>query len=49
MAISNIIVMIKQSYKGNDINELKTITKQELLDRGYDDTIINEYIEYIDI
>jgi hypothetical protein len=49
MAISNIIVMIKQSYKGNDINELKSITKQELIDRGYDDTIINEYIEYIDI
>jgi hypothetical protein len=49
MAISNIIVMIKQSYTGNDVNELKTITKKELLDRGYNNTIINQYIEYIDI
>jgi hypothetical protein len=49
MAISNIIVMIKQSYTGGDVNELKAITKKELLDRGYDDIIINEYIGYIDI
>jgi hypothetical protein len=49
IAISNIIVMIKQSYKGDDVKELKAITKKELLDRGYDDDKINEYIEYVDI
>jgi len=45
MAISNMIVMIKQSYKWDDINELKDITKTELLDRGYDNYKNTEYID----
>jgi predicted lipid-binding transport protein (Tim44 family) len=49
MAISNIIVMIKQSYKGNDIDELKELVKKEFLEQIYSLDIITEYIQYIDI
>jgi len=51
MAISNIIIMIKKKYKGVkfSLQELKDITKQELLERGYDIDVITEYIEHIDI
>jgi len=51
MAISNIIIMITRNYKGVkcSLQELKDITKHELLERGYNMDVIKEYIEYIDI
>jgi Leucine-rich repeat (LRR) protein len=49
MAISNIIVMIKQNFKGETEEELKDEVKKALLERGYDEEIINEYLEYIEI
>jgi Leucine-rich repeat (LRR) protein len=49
MAISNIIIMVKNSYKGDNVDELKGLVKTELLERGYVlDTII-EFLEYVDI
>jgi hypothetical protein len=49
MAISNIIVMVKNSYKGDNIDELKGLVKNELLERGYVLNTITEYLEYVDI
>jgi Leucine-rich repeat (LRR) protein len=49
MAISNIIVMVKNSYKGDNVDELKELVKTELLERGYVLNTIIEYLEYIDI
>jgi len=49
MAISNVIVMIKNNYKGDNVEELKDIIKNELSERGYDDDKINEYIDYVEI
>jgi Leucine-rich repeat (LRR) protein len=49
MAISNVIVMIKNNYKGNNLDELKDIITKELLDRGYSEDKINEYIDYVEI
>jgi Leucine-rich repeat (LRR) protein len=49
MAISNIIVMVKKSYKDDNVDELKELVKTELLERGYALNTITEYIEYIDI
>jgi Leucine-rich repeat (LRR) protein len=49
MAISNIIVMVKNSYKDDNVDELKELVKTELLERGYALNTITEYLEYIDI
>ena len=49
MAISNVIVMIKNNYKGSDVNELKEIITKDLLNRGYSEDKINEYIDYVEI
>jgi hypothetical protein len=49
MAISNIIIMVKNSYKGDNVDELKGLVKTELLERGYVLDTITEYIEYVDI
>jgi Leucine-rich repeat (LRR) protein len=49
MAISNIIIMIKNSYKGDNVDELKELVKTALLERGYALDTITEYLEYIDI
>jgi hypothetical protein len=49
MAISNIIVMVKNSYKGDNVDELKGLVKNELLERGYALDTITEYLEYVDI
>jgi Leucine-rich repeat (LRR) protein len=49
MEISNIIVMIKQNYKGNDENELKELIKTELTEREYPNDKIEEYIEYVEL
>jgi hypothetical protein len=47
--LSNIIVMIKQSFKGDSIDELHTLVRKELLERGYENELINEYVEYIEL
>jgi Leucine-rich repeat (LRR) protein len=49
MEISNIIVMIKNNYKGNDENELKKLIKEELEERNYSNDKIKEYIEYVEL
>ena len=49
MAISNIIVMIKQGFKGETEEELKEEVKKELIERGYDQEIIDEYVEYVEL
>jgi Leucine-rich repeat (LRR) protein len=49
MAISNIIVMIKQNYSGDNEDELKDEVKKELLGRGYDEAVINEYLEFVEL
>jgi Leucine-rich repeat (LRR) protein len=49
MAISNIIIMVKNSYKGDNVDELKGLVKTELLERGYVLDTITEYLEYVDI
>jgi hypothetical protein len=49
IAISNIIVMVKNSYKGDNVDELIGLVKTELLERGYALNTITEYIDYIDI
>jgi Leucine-rich repeat (LRR) protein len=49
MAISNIIVMIKQNFKGDTEEELKQEVKKELTERGYSNEIIEEYLEYVEL
>jgi Leucine-rich repeat (LRR) protein len=49
MGISNIIIMIKNKYEGDNLDELKSIVEKELLERGYEQEKINEYLEYIEI
>jgi Leucine-rich repeat (LRR) protein len=49
MAISNIIVMLKQNYSGDNEEELKDEVKKELLGRGYNEGVINTYIEYVEL
>jgi hypothetical protein len=49
MEISNIIVMIKQSFKGDSIDELHEIVKKELLERGYGEDKINEYLAFVEL
>jgi hypothetical protein len=49
MAISNIIVMLKQNYSGDNEEELKEEVKKALLERGYDEQIINTYIEFVEL
>ena len=46
-AIGNIIVMIIAQNKDKNITEQKAICKVELLSRGYELNIIDEWIEYI--
>ena len=49
MGISNIIVMLRKNYKGESETELKEIIKKELLERGYEEGKIEEYLEYVEI
>jgi Leucine-rich repeat (LRR) protein len=49
MAISNVIVMIRNNYKGDNLEELKDIIRKELQERGYDNDKIDEYIDYVEI
>jgi Leucine-rich repeat (LRR) protein len=49
MGIFNVIIMIKNNYKGDNVEELKEIITKELLDRGYLQDKINEYIDYVEI
>jgi Leucine-rich repeat (LRR) protein len=49
MELSNIIVMVKNNYNGNSVDELKELARKELLERGYEEELINEYVEYIEI
>jgi Leucine-rich repeat (LRR) protein len=49
MEISNIIVMMKQNYKGNDENELKDLIKKELQERNYSKEVIEEYLEFVEL
>jgi Leucine-rich repeat (LRR) protein len=49
MAISNIIIMIKKNYGGNDEDELKEIVKNELQERQYSKEVIEEYLEYVEL
>ena len=45
--IGNIIVMIIAKNKDKNITEQKTLCKVELLSRGYELNIIDEWIDYI--
>jgi Leucine-rich repeat (LRR) protein len=49
MEISNVIVMIKNNYNGDNVDELKELVRKELLERCYEDEIITEYVDYIEI
>jgi Leucine-rich repeat (LRR) protein len=49
MELSNIIVMIKNNYNGDNVDELKEITRKELLERGYDNELITEYVEFVEL
>jgi Leucine-rich repeat (LRR) protein len=49
MEISNIIVMIKNNYKGNDENELKKLIKNELLERNYSNDKIEEFLAFVEL
>ena len=49
MAISNIIVTIKNGYSGNNEEELKELARKELQERGYSEEVIEDYIEYIEL
>jgi hypothetical protein len=44
--IGNIISLMKSKY--SDINEIIENVKKELLDRGYTNEVINEWISYIE-
>jgi hypothetical protein len=41
--------MVKNTYNGECVDELKRLVKTELLERGYALDTITEYIEYVDI
>ena len=43
--ISNIIIMIRKKY--SDISTQKTEAISELIKRGYEDEVINEWIVYL--
>ena len=43
--LTNIIMSLKNKYVDN--NELKDQVKKELLDRQYDNKVIDEWLEYI--
>jgi Leucine-rich repeat (LRR) protein len=49
MGLSNVIIMIKNKYEGDNLDELKSIVEKELLERGYEQEKINEYLDYIEI
>ena len=44
--ISNIIITLQKKIK--DIEELKKAIKDEMTERGYDETTINEWVIYIE-
>ena len=46
--IGNIIILIKNNMKNYTINEHKLLVKNELKERGFDENIIEEYINYIE-
>jgi Leucine-rich repeat (LRR) protein len=47
--ISNIIVMIKNNYKGESVDELHELVRNELSERGYEEELINEYLEFVEL
>jgi Leucine-rich repeat (LRR) protein len=49
MEISNIIVMIKNNYKGNNENELKELIKTELTEREYPNDKIEEFLDFVEL
>jgi hypothetical protein len=49
MELSNIIVIVKNNYSGDSVDELKELVRKELLERGYSQEIIGEYVEYIEL
>ena len=46
--IGNIIVLIKNNMERYTIDEHKILVKNELTQRGFDENIIEEYINYIE-
>ena len=44
-AISNIIILFQKKYSGS---ELKDVVHKELIDRGYTDEVIKEWIDFIE-
>jgi Leucine-rich repeat (LRR) protein len=49
MAISNIIVMMKKNYSGNNENELKELIKKELLERNYLKEDFEEFLDFVEL
>ena len=47
--IGTIISVIKQQYKGNNVDELKELIRKELKERNIDEKVIDEWVEYVDI
>jgi pimeloyl-CoA synthetase len=49
MEISNVIVMIKRSFSGETEEELKEIVRKELSERGYEEKLVDKYVEYVEL
>ncbi len=47
--ISNIITVLQRKFIHESITELKEVIKKELLDRGYTDWLINEWLEHVEL
>jgi hypothetical protein len=47
--IGAIIPIIKSNYNGDDVNELKKIIKNNLIERNINDEVIEEWLEHVDI
>ena len=45
-AIANVIIMLQKKY--TNITELKEAVYKELIDRNYDETVIKDWIDFIE-
>ena len=44
--VANVIIMLQKQY--TNITELKEAVKKEIIERGYDDPLIKDWIDFIE-